>query len=256
MNWTRVSKDDFSGSFWLLNQHEGTEDSFERYYGTIDCIRPLLCRFDKPDSVMTGYYVSHVGKNRKNPWLPEKHCARLAYFTKDEDAGRTEIPQFAKDTDLQCEEYGPPTVDDITDPKYRGDEQEFRDFLVTYTRIGMDLLATDPLLCVQCLFATAQRPVCKSPNNLVERYRSHLEPSFEAMSPFWRTRCDGDRQEFWKSLSVHLTRTSWAHMFVDMILGFKWGRRDTVSTVESINKDLQTKGAKFEIPPNWSPHLE
>ncbi len=240
---TDVGEEDLFGRFFLRCAGAA---SLPTYYRSVDAIRPLLCG-QQWNAAVSGWYLN----------ICQGFAARLSYFTTIPQAVIQVVGDFLAATGGTVSEQRPP---ELPKPEkiaaaYGGEELRFRRFLSSYSPIGLDLMQAD-LLHARCLCITLR---CQL---FPERkpYRPHLEPAMLRESPTYPAFSLRQRDQFWADFQhwPNPPQVEWAHMFVNMVLGFdlnRWFRNPPprARTLAEINQLLAGVGAGFQVPKGWQP---
>ncbi len=243
LRMTRIGEHDLFGRFFLGC---AGPPSFQTYCQTVDAIRPLLDSQEWNRSV-TGWYLNCIGA---------ECAARLSYFTTTRDAVGQVLGDFLSAKRGAVSEIQPPQQPGpikIAD-EYGGEELRFRQFLSSYSPFGLEIMRAD-LLHARCLCITLRCQLF--PEN--RPYRLHLEPTMLRDSPAYVALSLPERDRFWADFQhwPNPPQVDWAHMFVNMILGFdfnEWFRNPQPSrTLEEINQLLASQNRGFQIPSGWQP---
>ena len=212
--------------------------SFDNYYASLDVLTPLL-REPAWIHSCTGFYLSSV----------DFGFPRLTYFALDPEPPAAAVKTIRSCTGLIEPKEAQPLKSVEYAQNYGGSEIEFRQYLCTYTQIGLDLLGSDRLHS-QRLFATYRWQVLPAGKPV----RSHFESSFLRQSPTYQLLSRGARDRFWSCFEFWAgdAHTCWAHMFVNMVLAMDCDVPRPF-TAQEINADLAAKGLDFDIPDRWKP---
>jgi hypothetical protein len=166
------------------------------------------------------------------------------------------VEGFADESELEYEVLEQPHPVRIP-RKYGNEEMRFRRYLSTYAPIGLEIMEAD-LLHSRRLFATFRLRVMRAH----EPYRPHFSKTFESQSPFYNSLSVQEQEQFWHDMEHWPNRrhVDWAHLFVNMVLGFDWiGPRQWPQfrspkaplPISKINEILEEVG--FSIPDGWEP---
>jgi len=239
---SRLSEDDLFGRFFL-KEPDGIQ--YNNYYSTINAICPLLKGNDWNECV-TGYYINVAGN---------MDAVRLSFFADDPQNAMKCKDDFCSENniiEIQPCEY--PHEVKISEG-YGGEELRFREFLHTYTLIGIDLIGAD-LLNARCLFATFRLQVMRSRQD----YKPHFEGTFEKHSQTYLSLSEENKEQFWSDLShwPNPPQVDWVHMMVNMILPGDflpaWNEFLTPKpslTIDEINRIVASMN--FQVPVGWEP---
>jgi hypothetical protein len=238
---TFVGEQDLFGRFFL---RRAGPPSFPTYCQTVDAIRPLLGSQEWSTAV-SGWYLNIIDGG-----------ARLSYFTTTPDAVAQVLREFLAATGGAVSEHRahePPRPEKIA-AKYGGEELRFRQFLSSYSPVGLEIMQAG-LLHARCLCITLRCQLFpeKWP------YRPHLEPSMLRDSPTYAAFSLTEQDRFWADFEhwPNPPQVDWAHMFVNMVLGFdynRWFRNPPPArSLAEINQLLTTENKGFQIPRGWQP---
>ena len=229
----------------LITNNDSTK--FRGYYSTLDALRPLFALPEWKAST-TGWYLNVADGFS---------VVRISYFSPVDADPRDLVRGLL--TDLGLSFHTSPEAPEQIDvaAAYGGDELRFRQYLATYSRIGLDIMSAN-LLHAQSLFATFRWQVFMAKRD----YREHFAPTFETSSPFYRDMPDKDRQQLWRDLEYwpNPPQVDWAHMFVNMVLAcdwnhvFGWTYPQEPRTIPQINEALGVDHV-FQVPPEWTPDM-
>lgn len=243
-----ISTGDHIGRYYVKKSNGGRWTS---YYKTIDVLRPL---FQKREfkKVITGYYLNIAG---------DYDAVRITYFVNEINNDKAETVfrnYFVQNQLVEINEHNFPKKT-IISRQYGGQEYEedFRTYLNLYSQIGLEILEAD-LLQSRILFAIYRWQVRKASLS----FREHFEPTFNKLSPTYYSFSEEERQYFFSLLESwpNPPQVDWAHMMVNMILGYDWVwvfrdpnylTPDNPLPIPEINKHVRRLG--FEIPINWRP---
>jgi len=184
------------------------------YFKCLGLIRPLL---KDPDfgSCTPGFYINYIAKSDIRP------SVRLSYFTKDGAKTQRVIQAFAdSNPDVRLWKTVCPHEKTVS-KDYGGDELRFRNFLHTYTQIGLDLLDYDCLYSrrLAAKYRLEYSPQGKPCRELFERALSKYSNFFKelkeldncAVEQLW------DDLEFWHCDEEGRIQ-QWVHFLVNMLL--------------------------------------
>lgn len=210
------------------------DPSLDDYYKTTGSLTPFL-RSDSWRTATTGFYVNSDG-----------FSFRLSYFTSDSSSAATLLEEQRERGRFRepRESRSHPHVRFEND--YGGSELPFRRYLCSYSSIGLDLLESDPTHSKR-LFATFRGQVLPAGGDP----RSHFESSFIRLSPAYQSLSPDERDAFWDAFAFFQPGcTRWAHMFVNMILGFDCAVQSALS-LDEINAGLRARDVGFDVPGDW-----
>ncbi|MDX1434731.1 MAG: GNAT family N-acetyltransferase, partial [Gammaproteobacteria bacterium] len=135
------------------------------------------------------------------------------------------------------------------------EEQRFRRFLAGFAPVALDLVLADRVHARR-LVATMRWQVTRPRGSL----RAHLEPACLAGSARYRCLAPAARTRFWRDLAhwPNPPQVDWAHMLVNMVLGFDWPPAEFLTPapaldVEAINARLAACPGTLAIPADWRP---
>lgn len=147
---------------------------------------------------------------------------------------------------------------------YGGEELRFRNFLHTYTQIGLDLLDYDILYSRRLV---AEYRLTYSPQKI--SCRPLFEPAFTEHSRFFNQLDTSSVEQLWKDLNYwHPIRDTgyvadWAHFLVNMLLPGDWIYMPKFTTffinraskppIVGEQKAEMLRMFNLDIPDNWSP---
>ena len=135
--------------------------------------------------------------------------------------------------------------------------------------IGLDIMKGDFLEYSQCLFTTFRWQIMREG----KPYKNHFIGTFEEYSPFYNSLSIDEREKIWCDFSnwpnKDMGQVDWAHMFVNMVLGFDWHYEPKIwkkfykpkepLSLHDINGILEIMERYyfnvnlFRIPENWKP---
>ena len=241
----RVSTGDAFGVIFLRLPGGST---LAEYYAALRVSAPLL-RDPEWQGAVTGYYLNCAREN----------ALRLSYFTREADAPRRLASDFAARNGLEL--VGVPEAPAVTEvaASYGGEELRFRRFLVTYAPIALDIMLAD-LLHARRLVAALRFRVTRPRADA----RAFLEPAFLARSASYRALAPAERARFWRDFAhwPNPPQVDWAHMFVNMVIGFDWPPSEFTTPappleITEINQRLAVRPADetgdLTIPADWLP---
>lgn len=244
MNLSLIKETDLFGRFFLKAPDGGR---FSSYYCSLNAIRPLVRSKEWLKNV-TGFYINVAG---------DYDAVRLSYFTTYSDQTIEVVDNFvAKHKLINIRNPENPHHEKISE-NYGREELRFRKFLATYTLIGLDIMKAD-LLNARCLFAKFRWQIMRAR----KPYKPHFIGTFENQSSFYKSLTPAEKDQFWRDLNhwPNPPQVDWAHLFVNMILGCDWIRREEWKmflspqiplSIQEINKRIWEQG--FQIPENWCP---
>jgi len=243
MSNSDLSEDDLFGHFIL---DSGSQERFHGYYETLMEVRSLLASTAWQSSV-TGCYVNSARSFRS---------LRLSFFTREPEKARAAVTAFCGSTSVEVLEEGQPQRQRVS-AEYGGEELRFRNFLSTYSPLGLDIMERD-LLYAKRLLATFRWRVMRAR----ESYRQHFEGTLATWSATWSTLSEAQRAQWWSDLGhwPNPPQVDWAHMLVNMVLGCDWNSAGTWRgfldpkpplPLDKLNATLEE--LSFEIPQDWRP---
>lgn len=223
------------------------------YFTCLNSIKPLL---ESPNfkSSTPGFYIN-VGED-----LPS---VRLSYFTSNKIETERAIQEFLNKNSNISVEREEPHVAEVS-KGYGGEELRFRNFLHTYTQIGLDLLDYDILYSRRLV---AEYRLTYSPQKI--SCRPLFEPAFTKHSRFFNQLDTSSVEQLWKDLNYwHPIRDTgyvadWAHFLVNMLLPGDWIYMPKFTTffinraskppIVGEQKAEMLRMFNLDIPDNWSP---
>lgn len=243
MDISKLKETDSFGRFYLK---ASDKNRFEDYYYSLDMIRPLI-ESEAWLKNVTGFYIN----------VAKGFAVRLSYFTTSLKQTINVVNNFVEEHNLKHTQT-PEILDKIKiSAGYGGEELRFRRFLSTYTLIGLDIMEND-LLNARCLSATFRWQIMRAR----KPYKPHFVKTFENHSPFYNSLSTTEKDQFWSDL-VHWPnplQVDWAHMFVNMVLGYDWLYLwgtflipQSPLSIQEINRILEEQGSGFQIPNTWCP---
>lgn len=185
----------------------------DRYFSCLNLMKSL---FEGPDFKIptTGFYLNHI--SNRHPDDDGGISVRLTYFTNNSEKTKEAIKNFINNRDIKI--Y---PSKDRTDPHSApisafGEEPRFRNFLNTYTQIGLDLLNNNTLLQFRILISEYMSrlfPRRISGQSLFEHF-------FNSHSNFFKIKLDKLRREqLWKDLSYFPSRSEcYPHFLANMFV--------------------------------------
>jgi hypothetical protein len=250
MEMKRILRDDLFGIFFV-KKPDGTK--WQSYYNTIDSLRTLF-QDEKFRKVVDGFYLNICGNfdsvrisyfiSRSNS---QKALSVFQHFFRNNKI--VEIKPFEKPKRIVLAQF------------YGGGkfEEQFRNFLVLETKIGLDLIKTD-LLQARILFATYRWQVRKASLS----FRDHFELVFKKYSKTYNSLSEDEKDQFFTDLEEwpNPPQVDWAHMMVNFVLGCDWnsifGDPNYLTpsrplSIPEINKILSNSNLGFQIPLDWKP---
>jgi hypothetical protein len=238
-----VDEQDLFGRFFLRCAGPAT---LATYYASVDAVRPLLASTGW-SSAVSGWYLNNC----------HGFAARVSYFTSTPRDVAEVVRDFLAHTAGAVFEHQPPELpksEEIAGP-YGGEEVRFRRFLSTYSPVALDIMHADLLharcLCItlRCQLFPERRP-----------YRPHMEPTMLRESRVYAAFSPAERDRFWSDFQhwPNPPQVYWAHMFVNMVLGFDFNAwfvnpPPRSKTLDEINRLLRAKKAGFQVPGGWRP---
>lgn len=232
------------------------------YFACLNSIRPLLENHEFKSST-PGFYVNiSEGIN----------SVRLSYFTNNKTETERVIQKFLKqNTSIGLFKQEDPHATKVSE-RYSGEELRFRNFLHTYTQIGLDLLEYDILYSRRLL---AEYRLTYSPQKI--SCGPLFEPAFTKHSLFFNQLYSSSVKQLWKDLNYWHPISNkkyvadWAHFLVNMLLPGDWiyikdprtGKllfgdlflRPTPKLpIAGVQKIQMLRMFNLDIPDNWSPN--
>jgi hypothetical protein len=191
----------------------------EGYFGCIKAIKPLLVNLDSNSST-SGFYINISG-NESN----HLNVVRFTFFTYNTQEAKKIIDMFLSNNtnvvSLSLEDFGDEKFKEPMECKisdgYGGEEIRFRNFLNTYTHIGLDLLDYDILYSRRLV---AEYRLTYSPQRI--SCRPLFEPPFVKHSKFFDKLDDYSIEQLWNDLNFWHSKGDWAHFLVNMLLPGDW----------------------------------
>lgn len=196
-----------------------SDTPIEGYFDCIKVIKPLLADFNSSSST-PGFYINISGNssNRLN-------VVRLTFFTYNPEETKKIIDRFLNNNtnvvslpleDFRDENFKKPIECRISEG-YGGEEIRFRNFLNSYTHIGLDLLDYDilysrRLVAEYRLTYSTQRISCKP----------LFEHPFSRHSKFFNQLDGYSIEQLWNDLNFWHSKGDWAHFLVNMLLPGDW----------------------------------
>lgn len=218
-----------------------SDTPIEGYFNCVKAIKSLLENFDSSSSI-PGFYINISG-NISN----HLNIVRLTFFTNNPEETKKIIDKFLSNNtnvvslplgDFGDENFKKPMECKISEG-YGGEEIRFRNFLNTYTHIGLDLLEYDILYSrrVMSEYRLTYSTQKISPRPL-------FEPIFSKHSKFFLQLDSGSIEKLWKDLYFwHPIRipgcvADWTHFLVNMLLPGDWIYMRDRFTGELLFKDF------------------
>lgn len=250
MTLTRISKNELFGIHYVKHP-DGLK--WDGYYKTIDVLRNL---FADPEftAIVKGFYLNICG---------DLDSVRISYFVHHTNKHKTapKFQQFIQENGLiEVQQHEPPKGIMLA-AKYGGKrfEEQFRNFLVLETQVGLDLIRKD-LLNARILFATYRWRVRKASLPI----REHFEPTFKRNSAVYNSLSDREKTQLFEDLEEwpNPHEVDWAHMMVNFVLGCDWTSvfgdpsylsRGNPYPILAINRIIEDTGLGFQIPLDWKP---
>lgn len=247
MGTRKISKNDLFGIFYV-KKPDGTK--WDSYYKTIDALRPLF-EDEEFGKIVKGFYLNICG---------DYDSVRISYFVDKANSEKaiSIFEQFFRTNRiLEIKDFVHPK-EVILAKHYGGEgfEEQFRNFLVLETQIGLELMKED-LLHARILFATYRWQVRKASLP----FKEHFEPTFKKYSPTYNSLSDSEKDQFFTDLEEwpNPPQVDWAHMMVNFVLGGDWrvfSHSDYLTpgnplSIPEINSFVKNFG--FQIPLDWKP---
>ena len=241
---SRVSESDLFGLFFVAVP-EGVSFFPTGYYTTLEALYPLL-QDEEFARFQTGYYINGINKK----------VVRLSYFTQPDtkDELVDTVGEFVKKNNLEHLSTVEQAKPAIVAQNYGGQQLElrFRNYLSLETRIGIDVLKSNPRHAKSLMLTYRLQVVpTKSP------IQPHLEPTFLKYSETYRSLNPNQKQQFWADLNFSPGTTDWDHFLVNLILGIDFTPSFLQSLlsalpISEINK-ISSQEIGFVIDPKWTP---
>ena len=240
ININRLKESDIWEQVYIKKPNGGR---FAGYYISLDAVRPLLSS-DGWKKYVTGYYINVAG---------DHDTVRVSYFTPDIEDTNKFIKQFLNENNLEITEWSHTDKPVKISSGYGGEEMRFRQFLSTYTPIGLEIMKAD-LLNARCLLVTFRWQVilARMP------FEPHFKKTFEQQSPFYNCLSPEEKDQFWRDMTnwPNPPQYGWAHFLINMVLGVDcpWTSilsRQPALTYTQINEKIRDQG--FQIPEGWRP---
>lgn len=216
--------------------------------GYFDCLDLLRTLFRKPDfeNSTPGFYINYITNIEEGN--DGGNSVRLTYFTVDAQETDNAIKNFVKMNNEKIGVYEATTTRrPITKDLENCDPAllRFREFLNTYTHIGLDLLENFGRLCTRRLIATYRFDDFPLPSS-----KSFFESLFYKHSEFFRKLSnDYSAQQLWEDLDRKDSRGVWVHFLVNMLLPGDFNTYG-IPVPEEIKKLLLDK-MKLDVPDDW-----
>lgn len=215
--------------------------AIEGYFGCIKAIKPLLTDLDSNSST-SGFYINISG-NESN----HLNVVRITFFTYNTQETKKIIDTFLSNNtnvvSLLLEDFGDENFKEPIECKisegYGGEEIRFRNFLNTYTHIGLDLIDYDILYSRRLV---AEYRLTYSTQKISPKIL--FESVFSKHSKFFLQLDSGSIKQLWKDLDFwHPIRipgcvADWTHFLVNMLLPGDWIYMQNRLTGELLFKDF------------------
>ncbi|MBZ9572158.1 hypothetical protein KJA15_02415 [Patescibacteria group bacterium] len=198
---------------------KASDTPIEGYFECIKAIKPLLANFDSSSST-PGFYIN-ISENKSN----QLNIVRLTFFTYASEETEKIIEIFLKNNSniisLPVEDFDDKNFKEPIECKisegYGGEEIRFRNFLNTYTHIGLDLLDYDILYSRRLV---AEYRLTYSPQRI--SCKPLFEPPFIKHSKFFNQLDDYSVEQLWNDLNFWHSKGDWTHFLVNMLLPGDW----------------------------------
>jgi hypothetical protein len=231
---TRISEHDLFGRIIIgIPKAENYHD----YYSALDIFMPLLRKSDL-GKTCTGFYINQ-----------EKKSIRISYFCKTTQRQKLldKIHKIIHESILKeiFEESLQENVVIANDYGGKQYETRFRRYLSMETKIGLDLIETNSNRA-KALAATYRWQVFPTNGSI----RTHFEPHFKELSLSYNFLTKAQQEAFWSDFSLwpNPPQVDWAHLFINLILGFDCHKRRFYEwpfnplSIEEINSEISSTG--------------
>lgn len=211
--------------------------TYQDYYGALEIFIPFLRSLSIYD-LTTGFYINSAHKQ-----------IRISYFCDITNIGNLKdaIISLLRNTSIVFISEELPKENVYIAEAYGGREFElqFRRYLSMQSRIGIDLIEHDSstIKKMAAKYRWQVFPVQGSKREYFEEYFRRYSASYNSLN-------ESQKSQFWYDISLwpNPPQVDWAHMFINLILGFDAGAHRFANwpfkplSIDEINAEISVTG--------------